>query len=283
MYLKLNDDAFELELVDTEFAHYWHDEWLFAEGELVPLYFDQNHAHFRKSMHTECVEKLKDIVDRNNEVVTRLGIEEKYLYEPITNAPSMALLSRTHEKWADITKKKFEWDQLDEEIIETYTAIDGELKKDGKPGYPYINNFVHGVEFEYKHFYMHDVDIARPELGRSYQIKASDTSFKKDLVCLPYYDIGRPQFEKYQIDRTIDHPEISNYIHITNRVHFTSSAMVEDVPKSYYAAGTEQHTPVYGNHLPVLRGIDFSPYAFGEFVLCHLQHGENTMHFSRGG
>lgn len=282
MYLRLNDIGYELEVVDTEFAHYWHDEWLFADQEIVSLWFDQDHAHYRRAEYDQHVDNLRNIIDRNNEAVTKLDLPKEYLYEPITDCPTMSLLSRTHEKWADVTKRKHEWDLQDPEVMLIYDAIDKELTADGGKDYAWINNYVHAIEFHYKFFYMHNVDIALPEIGRSYTIKPSDTSFKKEVVTLPYYDIGRPQFEKYQIDRTIDHPEISNYIHITNRVHFTSSAMVEYVPKSYYALGAEKHEPLYGNYLPVLRSNDFSPYAFGEFIMCNLKPGENKLFFSKG-
>jgi hypothetical protein len=278
MYLKLNDHAFELEIADTAFAHYWHDEWLFKDQEMLHLWFDHTGAHSRKLEHIQHVQRLKRIIDENNEIVTRLGISDDYLYEPINPNPSMSLLSDTHEKWADITKKKFEWDLQEEDVMKIYDAINSELSED----YSLINNYVHAIEFLYKFFYIHDVDIPLEEIGRSYTIVPSDTSFKKELGTIPYYDIGRPQFEKYQIDRTIDHPEISNYMHISNRIHFTSGAMVEDVPKSYYALGAELNVPIYGNYLPVLKSADISPYAFGEFIMTYLQADDNQLSFSKG-
>jgi hypothetical protein len=281
MYLSLNEKLFEVELVNTHFAQYWHD-WLFLESDKVDIKINELESWNHYLRYRAHVDKLKIIIDANNEIVTKYGLHEFFLYEPITNTPAMSLLSATHEKWAYISKKTFEFDQKEQEIINVYELINSDLiEKIGKD-YAWINPYVHDIEFEYKFFYMHNANIMRPEISRSYKIKDSDTSFKKELISLPYYDIGRPQFEKYQITGEVFHPEISNYITIVNSVHFTSSALVEEVPKSYHTLCSEIGSPVFGNYVPICKNKMISPYSFGEFICQNLLETGNNFYFLKG-
>lgn len=280
MHLILNDNSFEIYTVRTEFSEYWKNDWLFKDADAVNAKFSQHHALRNKADVQVKAEKLRRLVTRVNEISQSQGLDSRYIYDDTAEIPSMEMLANTHERWANVTLKAFEHDHIDESVVEAYAAINSILKEEGFD-YTQINNFVHDVEFAYKFFFLHDVEFERDAIGRQYEIKPSDTSFVQEFMCIPYYDIGRPQFEKFQVSNQVSNPEISNYIAVTNRVHLTGNVRQEVVPFSYYEQTSSQGISAYGNHVPVCKSALHSPYAFGEFIMTNCQDLEDSLRIVR--
>lgn len=275
-YLGLNDDLFEIRIAGTEFSYFWRD-WVFSENTEVETNFNQEGIQDRIDQYRFAVNNLRSIIDRNNEFVQRQGFDDKYLYQPIGEHPSPQLLVDTHEKWADFTKQKFEPKQPNPDHDEIYNIINHEMHKNGWD-YKNINDFVHQVEFKHKFFLLHQINLVSPPIAYSYIIKPEDTSFTRELIALPYQDVGRPQFEKFQVSGLVDHEEISNYRYLVNRIEITCAQMQENVPKQYYEKCRDQGVHAYGNHVPLFKTSSYNPGASGYFMLKNLRSdGQNRL------
>ena len=54
--------------------------------------------------------------------------------------------------------------------------------------------------------------------SKEYTVKASDTSFFKSNIVVPYNDVGRPQFEEWLFKKRVTN-ETSNYINVSGRIN----------------------------------------------------------------
>jgi hypothetical protein len=274
MYMTLNDAHYQTIPANTDFAAHWYDH-VFADGNSVETYFNQEDLSQRYYTTQKHGDQLRQILDINNEMVTREGFPTEYLYEPVSRIPSPQELIDTHEKWADYTKQKFEADVLDPDHEAIYDALNQEMTAAGMD-YRNINDFVHQVEFRYKFFMLHGITVERPGI-HDYTIQPSDTGFRKDLICLPYYDVGRPQFEKYQLCNVIDHPEISNYKNIARTIEITAEVRDEPVPQVFYDRCAEAGVPAYGNYVAIARNVDQNPGAIGYFFIKNFRHAMDNV------
>lgn len=274
MYITLNDAHFQAISAGTDFSRHWYDH-VFADSNIVETYFEQEDLSQRYYTTQRHGERLRNILDLNNEAVERFGFPDEYLYEPVSRIPSPQELIDTHEKWADFTKKKFESTEPDPDHDAVYDALNAEMTAVGLD-YRNINDFVHQVEFRYKFFMLHNITVERPAVY-DYTIQPEDTGFRKDLICLPYYDVGRPQFEKYQLCNVVDHPEISNYKNIARTIEITAEVRDEPVPQSFYDACAAAGVPAYGNYVPIARNIDQNPGAIGYFFIKHFRHAMDNV------
>lgn len=274
MHLTLNQIEYPLDLVDTEFAQFWN-EWLFQYSTSVEIKFDFGAVIGRYNDGLKFTKQLRELIDFNNETVIRLGIDHEYLYPTLPQQAPMAELIAIHEKWAGFTKRSSRIHEFEQEVFDIVDALEKEFSTIGRR-YNDLNNFVHFVEFNYKFFFLPNAVIERLPIHRGYQIKPSDTSFTRELICLPYYDIGRPQFEKYQVSRVAKHTEINDYSTITNHIHLTGNVMSERVPQEFYDLAQKESVPVFGNHLPVCKGTEIETYKFGEFFIRNFDPDVNS-------
>jgi len=266
MKLILNHNSLEFKLYDTNFVDYWHN-WVFENGNETELSITNSNVVQQHMSWIDNKDRLARLLASNNSIVARHGLPDRYLYD--IGPPTSEFLAKTHEQWAQITKEACEMHLpvYNAQTHDIYQEINTLLVQIGEQ-YSNINTSVHNIEFAYRFFNAHNIEVLQPAIPRGdYVIEAADTSFVHDAISVPYYDIGRPQFEKYMVSGQVTHTEISNYDAIANRIELTSMSVQDVVPDDYYNQCWENNVPVYGNYLNIATNPNRNWASLGEFII----------------
>ena len=267
MKICMNKNEFELELYDTNFVDVWHN-WIFKENDEVVITFNDDDFANRVNQVVESQNKLDDILNSVNNAITEHGLSEEWLY-PRSNSFTQRFLETTHEKWANTTKQAQEKhlpiydEQVDKTIVELQKIL-----RNQNISYHDINHAVHMIEFKYRFFSLHWAVIQRPSNEIShYRVTHEDTSFVKDVVSLPFNDIGRPQYEKYILCGKVQHEEISNYQNITNRIELEGRAIADSIDSNYISECEKAGVPVWGTVVNIAKKKQRDPSMLGYQML----------------
>lgn len=271
MKIVFNQFEHELELYDTEFVNLWQ-EWSFNNSTEVFLRFDENNLSHQYHRYTIMISRLTEILEKVNKISIVENLPEKWHYDLSTVFDSN-FLQKTHEKWAQITKESWEKHLpiFNEETKEIYDSINKQLRLFSL-NYNDINNAIHDIEFLYKFFMIHNVSLQKSiETFPPYSIKPEDTSFTNDVITMPFYDIGRPQYEKYCISNEILHPEISNFTHIINKLEIRSHAVSEPVNQGYIEKCINNNVPVWAPNVCIAKNKTSNPQSIGHLLIANYQ------------
>jgi hypothetical protein len=276
MKIVFNEYEHELELYNTNFVNVWHD-WMFNDANEVYLIADENRLQSKHNEWIELTNKLTRILEKVNEISVAEKLPDRWHYDMSTKFDSN-FLQKTHEKWAQITKES--WEEhlpvFNYKTKEIYDTINKQLRKFSM-SYNDINNAVHQIEFLYKFFMLHHISIQKStENIKNYSIKHDDTSFVNDIITMPFQDIGRPQYEKYCISGEVIHPEISNFIHITNKLEFQSNATVQSVHPSYIEKCNQLGVPVWGTNVSIAKNKNPNPQSLGFLLIRNFSETKNN-------
>ncbi len=188
-----------------------------------------------------------------NNLIVKNQIDNRFIYH-IENKPTTRFLELTHEQWAAFSKEALEKhivDVYNSETNKIYYLLNNELKKINTST-DRINNMVHELEFIYRQLAIHNISLSRVNfVYGDYRVKPSDTVFGYDSVVVPFMDIGRPQYEKWNISRHVTHPEISNYDRITNYIDFYSTPVNLNPNTKFIEQCNRENVPVWGNVLSI--------------------------------
>ena len=276
MKIVFNEYEHELELYNTNFVNVWYD-WAFGNSSEICLVFNEHDLKSRYDNWVELTEKLNLILEKINEIAVAENLPEKWHYDMSTKFDSK-FLQQTHERWAQITKES--WEQhlpiFNHETKEIYDCINRQLRNISL-SYNDINNAVHEIEFLYKFFMLHRISIQKSTEGiQRYSISPEDTSFVKDVISMPFHDIGRPQYEKFCISGEVIHPEISNFIHITNKLEIQSNATMESVHPSYIKKCKQSNVAAWGTNVSIAKNKYPNPQSLGYLLIKNYSEFKNN-------
>jgi hypothetical protein len=280
--LILNNYHYEFQLYNTNFVDVWYN-WLFSDSTQVELKIDKSsliNAQQRLSDATNDIANLLDIV---NNISAELNLSNKYVYDT-TNTYDFDFLQKTHEQWAQITKEANETHLpvYDHETYQVYQAIQNKLKAHNRD-YNDINDAVHRIEFIYRIFYLNGNYIQKQIVDSvsSYKITPDDTSFTRDVVSLPFYDIGRPQYEKYLVGGFVDHSEISNYQNIINRIEMTTRPTTDPVDPNFILECKRLNVPQWGPYVNIAKNKYRNPGILGYYIINDVNPNNDTVILSK--
>jgi hypothetical protein len=249
-------DSTEIPIVlnNTNFVDYWISKQ-FKNSDAVELILEKSEYEDILVQFTNAWEKFIDTITKVNNVITTLETERKLnrnMLFPLSNEPTTAYLEKIHEQWAQFTKDSAtpgssNWSQ---ENLDVYQDINKHLRLTDNH-YDNINNRVHDLEFLYKHMQIHNIkttDYWRFPPGE-YTVTAQDTTFDTQHLMIPYYDIGRPQYEKWAICKEVVHDEISNYINISTKLQLIIKKANITPPDEYINACRLKGVDAFGPNL----------------------------------
>lgn len=279
MKLVFNNSSYELDICDTTFAQQWY-RWMFDSENSVDIDISRGIDNLSRRAQEYLAAKniLSNTLNTVNTIVSDLGYDMYHYYH--YDDLGIRDLLNIHEKWARITRQA--WEQhlsiYDPSIKKEYDEINSRLNEVGID-YQYINNQVHAVEFMCQYTYLHGLSILKDTTAlREYRIVPADTSFIRDAVSMPFYDIGRPQYEKYVISGVVDHEEISNYANITNQIEINADPKQVVVDSRFYDLCLDKGVPCYGNYVSIAKSAHRNPWTLGEFLLTNYSFdSENKM------
>jgi hypothetical protein len=249
-------DSTEIPIVlnNTNFVDYWVNK-KFNDVDNINLTVEQSQCNRVIDEFNAAWSFFNNTVNQINSAIESLHTEQtlnrKMLF-PLSNEPTVGYLEKIHEQWAAFTKDStvYEletWSQLN---LDTYHDINNSLKAISCH-YDDINWAVHRLEFLYKYLLLTDIIItdAYTFPKDEYKISAADTTFDRQQLMIPFYDIGRPQFEKWGICKRVVHEEISNYNNISNRLHIRIEKASITPPSDYVTDCNIAGVEVFGPNL----------------------------------
>mgnify|MGYP003641701096 CR=1 FL=1 len=268
MHINLNNASFSLAEYNTDFVQFWKD-WAFVTDDCIQLDFDTNKISAAHTAYVAAYNRLMALLTENNKLVHEHGLEDNFIFV-LSDFADIDFLAATHEQWAHITKQACEKHTsiYDAAVERDYQLLDQGLQH--LRGYEEINAAVHCIEFMFKFVFIHNITIPQPAPNRSdYTIIPNDTSFIKDTVGVPYYDIGRPQYEKFLVSGAVKHSEISNYLAIANRIELTSCRIQDVIDDNFIKQCADENVEVFGPYLNVASTQHRNPSMLGCFLLQH--------------
>lgn len=282
MKLILNNYHYEFELYNTNFVDVWYN-WLFSDSAQVKLTIDKGSLVNAQQRLLDATNDISDLLDIVNNISVELNLSNKYVYD-ITNTYDFDFLQKTHEQWAQITKEANEehLPVYDPETYQVYQLIQNKLKAHNRD-YNDINDAVHRIEFIYRIFYLNGNYIQK-QISDSvslYKITPEDTSFTRDVVSLPFYDIGRPQYEKYLVGGFVDHIEISNYQNIINRIEMTTRPTTDPVDPNFILECERLNVPHWGPYVNIAKNKYRNPGILGYYIINDVDPNNNTVVLSK--
>lgn len=282
MKLLLNNYSYEFQLYNTNFVDVWHS-WLFAHSPQIELKIDQNAVKHARQHLVAAVNDIRNLIDIVNQISNKLNLSNRYIYHN-TDDCDFNFLQSTHEQWAQITKEANEkhLPVYNDETNQIYKLIQAELASMNRE-YNDINNAVHRIEFIYRIFYLNGNYIQQQVSDQLalYKITPADTSFTRDVVSLPFYDIGRPQYEKYLLGGSVDHEEISNYQLITNRIEITTRPTIDPIDIEFVNECKRLNVPQWGPYVNIAKNKNRNPGLLGYYILNDTSDNNDTVMLSR--
>jgi len=278
MILSFNNNEVDLDYYNTNFVDRWVS-WAFNSSNEIILNFNEHaiNSHYNKWL--EVTSYLNNILEEVNSISVTENLPDKWHYE-LSTIYDTAFLQRTHEQWAHITKQSLEMHLpiFDQDTKEIYDIINLKLRSKSID-YSHINTAVHKIEFLYQFFYLHNIKLYKDTSSlNEYKIKPEDTGFIKDSIAIPFYDIGRPQYEKYRISGKVDHPEISHYQNLVDTIELNGSAKQEPCVDSFVDECDKHNVPCWGPYVSIAKNKSNDNQLIGYNIIKNFnQNGNNTL------
>lgn len=277
MKLIFNENEVDLELYNTNFVDKWVS-WAFDRSNEITLDFNKYSIEYLHKKWLDVTTNLNNILEKVNSISVKENLSDKWYYD-FSYIYDTDFLQRTHEQWAEITKQSLEVHLpiFDRDTREIYDMIDTKLREQSID-YSYINNAVHDVEFLYRFFTLHKIKLNKDTLSlNEYKIKPEDTGFIKDIVTIPFYDIGRPQYEKYRISGKVDHPEISHYQNLVDTIELSGSATQEPLLDSFVNECNKHNIPIWGPYVSIAKNKSTDNQLLGYNIIKNYKENQNNI------
>ena len=217
MELIINDVSFDITLYNTNFVDYWINR-VFKNNNVIELTL---HNDGREILSRFVKEKNNNLEELLNKIYEINKIINKFSFEWVKPFPiesfSQEWLCKLHEQWAETTlyMEARKHKQYGVEAQSLATELNNNM-------YWKINPLVHALEYLNDNFRIVFLRLFANEYQLSkhcseYTVKATDTSFLKSNIVIPFNDIGRPQFEEWLLKNRITN-ETSNYSNISGYI-----------------------------------------------------------------
>jgi hypothetical protein len=272
MNLVFNGTSFELSVVETDFTKYIINSLATSDG-IIELSFNDNYLNSQKLEFDQNHQKLKNLLTEYNQQIEKNNIPSIWKFQ-ISDTCSTSWLENVHEHWAMLTildiydHNRIKW-KTDKPFEKGYYGHASRIVKDicGND-FSYINHMVHHSEHLSQNLAISAVikNFNSDKINSGYQVKSSDTVFEKACINFPYYDVGRPQYEKWLLTGKLDSQEISNYINIPDTVDILSYSQSIKYDDRYINQCEENNVPAWKPNLP-----------FANFVKNHFYVGNEIL------
>lgn len=265
MKLILSDSEIVVNLNNTNFVDYWISKQFDSSNQVTILVPEDQRSELNNKFR-ESFEYLNFVILNVNRAIKDLKCEDilnRKMEFPVSNHPTIDYLEQVHEQWAQYTKDStgYETESWSQKNLDVYHDINSYLKN-SNCHYDDVNWAVHRLEFLYKHIFLTNLKtIDRSTFEKSeYKITADDTTFSRQNLMVPFYDVGRPQYEKWAICGKVIHEEISNYINISTRLNLLIERHIISPPMEYVNECIRSNVGVYGPNLGIgdlnVRNVD---------------------------
>lgn len=276
MKLILADSEISVNLNNTNLVDYWISKQ-FMSGNQVEITVQRNQFLELNDKFTEAWNYFNKVIHIVNAAIKELKCEDalnRKMEFPLSNSPTVEYLEKIHEQWAQFTKDStmYELGSWSQTNLDVYHEINSYLKEHNHH-YDDVNWAVHRLEFLYKHIFLSDLHTTTGlTFERSeYVVKSEDTTFSRQNLMIPFYDIGRPQYEKWAICGKVLHEEISNYINISTKLNILIQRLDISPPIEYVNECIRSNVSVYGPNLGIgdfaVRNVDEAGYHIAKSLL----------------
>ncbi len=287
--LRINDIELFINLCNTNFADYWYTK-VFQNSRECKI----NEATFIDEKSLSIIDNFKatlyNTLETINEAIDDIGIPNEHKYKTPWTTDSTYLdyasweyLQYVHEQWANFTvlAQQKHLDTWDEEISRYYREICNWLEKKGKNKFLYneINPQVHNIEHWYAHYYREiTIDVEFPY--NEYIIQPEDSHHNLNNLQIPFFDIGRPQYEKWELCRDPCHEEISNYQNIKPVVQITANNSRRLPDPSYLDDCNSAGVKPWGPRVGIGNFLHQNQYQLGQYLIVNCDPSkENDLRF----
>jgi hypothetical protein len=253
MKLIINEQTLEIIPKNTNFVDYWTSK-VFGNNntrqcDTSSLTSGKNY-NLKKFKNFK--KKLFDLLLEFNRIVETENLPNYLAYDiKSTGAPDY--LEYVHEKWAHFTIQSYHVPSPEfNRDMKSYCEILNQRlnKKFGNSvDTRTINDYVHDLEHLYLYY---QSDIVLPNglfLYNEYRVTEDDTIFGTDNLLISYWDIGRPQYEKWIISKNVTSKEINNFEAISPRIEVRAECINVTPHVDYVRDCNTMNLPVWGNKL----------------------------------
>lgn len=253
MKLVINDLELNLVPYQTEFVDYITS--VLAKDGVIELKLIDQQLCDLKAQFDQNYQNLTNLLSAYNQEIENQNIPDIWKFQIDTECTTK-WLEYVHEHWAMLTirdtnrNNRVSWESQTEFQKGYYGHANKIIKSLSGKTFDLINHMVHDNE----HLAFHlNFDIlfqgfVQSEIDAGYRVTWQDTSFEKSAIHFMYYDVGRPQYEKWQLGRDLQSSEISNYVHISDLANVFARDQWAKIDQEYIkdcqSAGVDCWKPV---------------------------------------
>jgi hypothetical protein len=201
------------------------------------------------------IEDLNQYITSVNNSIKILVPENEIVFDHGTSL-NQDWLNDTHKKWAYLTH--------------TYKDNIYDVPHEFKKMWNGVNDTIHKLEMYYSHRFENTVITKIPE-SANLKVEQEDAIFSNSGLCLSYSNLGRHQYNQWEVGSEIDH-ETNNYEVITTTIVY-KFGLSEDVanhptiaPEGYAKWCKERNIPVLGPW------VSLGDFALSRFDVREIMH-----------
>lgn len=213
VFLK-SGDYLEFTPRPTEFVSGWFG-FLFRKG-IAQKFSGERECGSTVSAESKLSEINKHIDDINNFLNIRLPNADHFKNNPNLN---QQWLNDTHKQWVYMNER------YKNEVYDIPDTV--------KQSWMKINSIVHNLEAYYQHEFNNDVILEMPK-SENLIVKKEDCEFTQHDLMLSYKNLGRHQYNQWQVGYDTINEETNNYTEVT-----TSFSFYHNVENYNYTAPPE--------------------------------------------
>lgn len=279
MKIYINETKFDIELNNTNFVDYWTSKIFELSNMHICSNTSFSNIQYSLNRFSEHKANLLNLLNEFNNIVLEYQFPDHLLYN-IDTSCSSKFIEYVHEKWADYAKKANEKHLpiYDADIHEYDKAITAELKRRINLTSEDINPSVHKLEHLYL-FFESNIQVNTSFRYGEYHITHEDSTFDTDNFLVSFWDIGRPQYEKWILCQNVDHEEISNYVYQSSNIEFRVNRFKSIPDERYINECNLKNKNIWGNKISIGNIKSINLYEIGFNVINSLTEQKNEIKF----
>lgn len=277
--LIINENELEIAPKNTNFVDYWTTK-VFKNSNTIQCSMKSLSEGKTYNLHNFKKHKvnLLNLLYEFNQIVELEKLPSELSYN-LQDSVEPKYLQYVHEKWAHFTIQSYHVPSphFNLEIKEYCDILNHKLNErfNSSIDTRTINNYVHNLEHLYLHYQTIIILLDDIFPYGEYRVTEQDTIFGIDNLMISFWDIGRPQYEKWILSKDITSNEISNFETISPRVEVRAESTHTVPHDDYVNLCKKMNIPVWGNKLPLGNIKHINYYDIGYSIINSMKENES--------
>lgn len=234
----------------------------FVNGFFEYLFTNSINKHYHGSGLDYTLRTTEERIQTLNQYIAGVNLSLKILVPDNeikfnhNDTLSQEWLNDTHKKWAYLTH--------------TYKDSIYEVPSEFKKMWNGINDLIHQIELYYSHKFENNV-IAKVPDSANLKVELEDSIFSNSGLCLSYSNLGRHQYNQWEVGAEID-DETNNYTVISTNIVY-KIGLSEDITHSPTIAPTDYIKWCEARNVPALGPwVSLGDFLLPRFTVREIMH-----------